>query len=288
MKSKIVFGALLLSAALCAQGFCDDLQCACGLHCGACGSVRPPRLPAANPRKCCARRRRPAAEGLLLEKKCCCTPGPRLVLRTEGHLRVQVLLQVRDLRPGEVLCPRALLLQAGVLREALLLREAVLLQARLLREACLLQARLLREKPCCCEKPCLLQASLLREGLPAASLLLREGLAAARSPAAAKPRCCEKTCGCGCEKCCCHPLKDLLNDLFCCKLAAARRSAAAAKPAAPACGCCGCGGGAPAAAPSVAPPAPEARAGSVAEPRRRPTTRSPAILPLPCCVTAAW
>jgi hypothetical protein len=40
--------------------------------------------------------------------------GPRLVLRTEGHLRVQEL-QVRDLRRGEVLRSRARLLQTRLL-----------------------------------------------------------------------------------------------------------------------------------------------------------------------------
>ncbi len=84
------------------------------------------------------------------------------------------VLQVRDLRRGEVLRSRAHLLQAGVLRE-----DLRLLQARVLREDLrLLQARVLREDLRLLQARLrLLQARLLREDLRLLQArLLREDL----------------------------------------------------------------------------------------------------------------
>ena len=89
MKSKMMFGALLLSVALCSQGF--------GMGpCGACWSAA-----------------RPAAAAEACLRQCCCRPTPvrDLFCGPERPVRVQGMLQVRDLRPGQVLLPGTRLLR---------------------------------------------------------------------------------------------------------------------------------------------------------------------------------
>ena len=164
MRTKILFGALLLSVALCSRGFS---QCCAGT--GLCAK------PACCEKACGCER--PAASGSRQYAIC---------LRSERPVCLQALRCVRDLRPREgLLRPgTGLLCQARLLRDGLRL---LLCQARLLcAPACRPAARRLAAARNCCAATSVRR--LLRDGLPAAEprLLCQAGLPARRL-AAARP-----------------------------------------------------------------------------------------------------
>ena len=191
MRSKTMLGALLVSVALCSQGFGFELlDRMLGLNNGGCGECN-----ACAKVACCANPRRLVAVTRLLQKPACCEktcvreelhlrevpshPGARPLRRPEGAFRGQgLLLRDKVLRGRQGLLPGTrLLCQAGLLQTRLL--QTRLLQARLLREAGLLQTSCCKPaccKPACCEKP-----------------------ACCKPACCAKPTCCEKTC---CETTC--------------------------------------------------------------------------------------
>ena len=97
MRTKILFGALLLSVALCSRGFS-----------GECCAPVPGLLPGT----------RLLREGLWLREDLLRAghASSRFVLWSEGPVCLQALLCVRDLRPGQGLLPgTGLLCQARLL-----------------------------------------------------------------------------------------------------------------------------------------------------------------------------
>jgi hypothetical protein len=218
MKSKIMFGALLLSVALCAQGFGIELgQRMLGLGCGGCGGCE-----ACAKVACC----QPAAKACCPEPACCekaCAPACGCNATP-----------VRDLfcgLKGVFACKQC---GCGTCAPV---------------KAC-------TPEPACCEKAaCGGGCHPLLSRLKSCGIGCGAGPACCEKAAPccekAAPVCCEKAAPCCEKRCCRRPLQELVNNLFACRRC---KSACGCEAGCGEAGC-GCGGGsaAPAAAPTTAP-----------------------------------
>ena len=140
MKGKTIFGALLVSVALCSQGFGFELlDRMLGLNCGGCGECK-----ACAKVACCEK----AGKCCCPEPACGCCAKPACCAKACGLLCEAGLLR-KGLRLREVLQvpgdpgPRPVRQHQGHVRgQGLLLRAEVLLQGR--------QGLLPRNRRCCC------------------------------------------------------------------------------------------------------------------------------------------
>ena len=170
MKGKTIFGALLVSVALCSQGFGFELlDRMLGLNCGGCGECNACAKVACCEKACCRRARllreacvpeRPAARTGLLRKgracgKCRSAAAPRCATcsRHEGPVRGQgLLLRDQVLRAGQGLLPGT-----GLLREAPAVRRLAVRSRCRTKKCRKPRARRLRRLlpgQACCEPAC--------------------------------------------------------------------------------------------------------------------------------------
>jgi len=260
MKGKVVFGALLVSVALCGQGFGFELlDNLLGLNRGGCGCCQPA---ACEPAACaaCDPACEPACEPACVacEPACqacepaCCDPC------CKPKCCKPCIRPVRDLFDGLEDLARCRL--GGDCSKCKLCR------------AC---------KPACCEPACCEPAAVACCE-PAAVACCEPAAVACCEPAAA----CDPACGPACcDPCCkpnrckprCRPVLDLLENLFGCKCCAKpKKSCCGPMACAPAAVGCGCGGAIESATPAPTteeaaplPPAPKADpSASIIRPRQ--------------------